>query len=89
MSEEKFAKRTGFNYEEKDSSLYGNRIPLIEDLIMIAGALNVSTDYLLNVLKRKRISVEKEMLLQSFNRCDDECKKSRPSSGTEGIGAKK
>ena len=118
ISEEEFAKRTGFNYEEKDSYLYSNRIPSIEDLIKIAGALNVSTDYLLDVSKRKRISVEEEMLLQSFNRCDDECKKyllakagvlcvegisavaageygryadeekkSRPSSGTGGIGA--
>lgn len=75
ISEEEFAERTGFNYEEKDSYLYGNRIPSIEDLIKIAGALNVSTDYLLNVTNRKRISAEEEMLLQSFNRCDKECKK--------------
>ena len=75
MSEEDFAKRTGFNYEEKDSYLYGNRIPSIEDLIKIAAALNVSTDYLLDISKRKRISAEEEMLLQSFNRCDKECKK--------------
>lgn len=75
MSEEDFAKRTGFNYEEKDSYLYGNRIPSIEDLIKIAAALNVSTDYLLDISQRKRISAEEEMLLQSFNRCDKECKK--------------
>ena len=25
--------------------------------------------------KRKRITTEEEMLLQTFNRCDDECKK--------------
>ena len=75
ISEEEFAEKTGFNYEEKDSYLYGNQIPSIEDLIKIAGALNVSTDYLLNVTKRKRISADEEMLLQSFNRCDQECKK--------------
>lgn len=75
MSEEEFAQRAGFNYEEKDSYLYGNRIPSIEDLIKIAGALNVSTDYLLDISKRKRISAEEETLLQSFNRCDKECKK--------------
>ena len=75
MSEEEFAERAGFNYEEKDSYLYGNRIPSIEDLIKIAGALSVSTDYLLNITKRKCISAEEEMLLQSFNRCDKECKK--------------
>ena len=75
ISEEEFAQRAGFNYEEKDSYLYGNRIPSIEDLIKIAGALNVSTDYLLDISKRKRISAEEEMLLQSFNRCDNECKK--------------
>ena len=75
ISEEEFAERASFNYEEKDSYLYGNRIPSIDDLIKIAGALNVSTDYLLNVTNRKRISAEEEMLLQSFNRCDKECKK--------------
>ena len=75
ISEEEFAERAGFNYEEKDSYLYGNQIPSIENLIKIAGALNVSTDYLLNVTNRKRISAEEEMLLQSFNRCDKECKK--------------
>lgn len=75
MSDEDFAKRAGFNYEEKDSYLYGNRIPSIEDLIKIAATLNVSTDYLLDISKRKRISAEEEMLLQSFNRCDKECKK--------------
>ena len=78
----------------------------------------MSTDYLLDISHRKRITKEEEALLQSFNRCDDECKKyllakagvlcvegisavaageygryadeekkSRPSSGTGGIGA--
>ena len=75
MSEEEFAERAGFNYEQKDSYLYGNRIPSIEDLIKISGALHVSTDYLLNITKRKCISTEEEMLLQSFSRCDKECKK--------------
>lgn len=75
MSEVEFSERTGFNYEEKDSYLYGNRIPSIEDLIKIAAALNVSTDYLLDISKRKRISAEEEMLLQSFNHCDKECQK--------------
>lgn len=74
MSEEEFSKRTGFNKEEKDSYLYGNKIPSIEDLIKIAGVLNVSTDYLLNISKRKRISSDEEMLLQKFNRCDEECR---------------
>lgn len=75
MSEDEFAKKIGLNHEEGDSYLYGNRIPSIEDLIKIAGALNVSTDYLLNISDKKRITAEEEMLLQSFNRCDDECKK--------------
>ncbi|MCD7824587.1 MAG: helix-turn-helix domain-containing protein [Clostridiaceae bacterium] len=75
LSEDEFAKRTGFSKEEKDDYLYGNKMPSIEDLIKIAGALNVSTDYLLDVSRRKRITAEEEMLLQSFNRCDDECKK--------------
>ena len=34
----------------------------------------ISTDYLLDVSQRKRITAEEEMLLQSFNRCNDECK---------------
>ena len=118
LSEDDFMKMTGFSKDEKDSYLYGNKLPTIEDLIKIAGILNVSTDYLLDVSHRKRITEEEEALLQSFNRCDDECKKyllakagvlcvegisavaageygryadeekkSRPSSGTGGIGA--
>lgn len=75
MSEDEFAMRTGFHSEEKDAYLYGNKMPSIEDLIKIAGALNVSADYLLDISKRKRITAEEEILLQTFNRCDDECKK--------------
>lgn len=75
MSEETFMTKTGFDKELKDEYLYANRIPSLEDLIKIAGVLRVSTDYLLDVSQRKRISPEEEMLLQSFNRCDDECKK--------------
>lgn len=75
ISEDAFAERAGFNREETDSYLYGNRIPSIEDLIKIASALNVSSDYLLDISKRKKITTEEELLLQSFNRCDDECKK--------------
>lgn len=74
MSEEIFMAKTGFSKELKDAYLYANRIPSIEDLIKIAGVLKVSTDYLLDVSQRKRISPEEEMLLQSFNRCDNECK---------------
>lgn len=74
MSEEIFMSKTGFSKELKDEYLYANRTPSIEDLIKIAGVLRVSTDYLLDVSQRKRISPEEEMLLQSFNRCDDECK---------------
>lgn len=36
------------------------------------GALNVSTDYLLNISSRKRISSQEESLLQKFNRCDED-----------------
>ena len=75
MSEEDFMRLTGFSKDEKDAYLHGNKRPSIEDLIKIAGVLKVSTDYLLDVSQRKRISTEEEMLLQSFDRCDDECKK--------------
>lgn len=74
MSEDEFAKRTEFHNEEKDSYLYGSQMPSIEELIKIAHALNVSTDYLLDVSKRKRITAEEEILLQKFNSCDDKCK---------------
>lgn len=75
LSEDDFMKMTGFSKEEKDSYLYGNKLPTIEDLIKIAGVLSVSTDYLLDTSTRKRITAEEEMLLQTFNRCDDESKK--------------
>ena len=75
ISEEEFTKRTGFHFEDKDAYLYANKMPSIEDLIKISGALNVSTDYLLEISKRKKITPEQEMLLQSFDQCDDECKK--------------
>lgn len=72
MSEDEFAQRVGFHKEEKDAYLYGNKMPSIEDLIKISGALNVSTDYLLNISSRKRISSQEESLLQKFNRCDED-----------------
>lgn len=75
MSEEVFMENTGFEKNVKDDYLYGNRRPSLEDLIKIAGVLRVSTDYLLDVSQRKRISPDEELLLKSFNRCDDECKK--------------
>lgn len=65
MSEDTFMMLTGFSKTEKDSYLYGNRKPSIEDLIKIAGALRVSTDYLLDMSQRKRISPEDELLLQT------------------------
>lgn len=74
MSENDFMRFTGFDKIVKDAYLYGNRVPTIEDLIKIAGVLKVSTDYLLDVSPRKRLSVEEEMLLQAFDRCNDECK---------------
>ncbi len=75
MSEDEFMEKTGFDKDEKDAYLYGNRKPPIEDLIKIAVVLRVSTDYLLDVSQRKRITAEEDLLLQTFNRCDDECKK--------------
>lgn len=66
MSEDTFMQLTGFDKVEKDSYLYGNRKPSIEDLIKIAGALRVSTDYLLDMSQRKRISPEDELLLQTI-----------------------
>lgn len=74
MTEDSFMKLSGFDKLTKDAYLYGNRIPSIEDLIKIAGVLKVSTDYLLDVSKRKRLTSEEEMLLQSFEKCDSSCK---------------
>lgn len=75
MTEDKFMILSGFDKLTKDAYLYGNRIPSIEDLIKIAGVLKVSTDYLLDLSKRKRLSAEEELLLQAFEKCNDECKR--------------
>lgn len=74
ISEDNFMRLTGFDKLKKDSYLYGNRVPTIEDLIKIAGVLKVSTDYLLDISQRKRLSIEEEMLLQAFDKCNDDCK---------------
>ena len=60
MSEDKFMELTGFDKSEKDAYIYGNKRPSIEDLIKISGALRVSTDYLLDVSQRKRITDEED-----------------------------
>jgi len=75
ISTKLFSEMTGFHPEDVDLYLFGNKIPSLEELIKIAGALDVSADYLLNISHRKRISQEEDSLLQLFNRCDDECKK--------------
>jgi len=75
ISAKQFSEMTGFHPDDVDLYLFGNKIPSLEELIKIAGALNVSADYLLDISDRKQITAEEEMLLQSFNRCDDECKK--------------
>lgn len=74
MTEDDFMQSTGFSKDEKDAYLYGNRMPSIEDLIKITGALDVSADYLLDISRRKRLSSDEESLLQLFNKCDDQCK---------------
>lgn len=74
ISEKDFMNKTGFNNEKKEAYLYGNGLPSIKELIKIAEALDISVDYLLNISKRKKITVDEEMLLQKFERCDDECK---------------
>lgn len=66
MSEETFMQLTGFDKSTKDAYLYGNRKPSLEDLIKIAGALRITTDYLLDMSQRKSISPEDELLLQSI-----------------------
>ncbi len=75
LTEEDFMRLTGFDKITKDSYLFQNRVPTIEHLIKIAGVLKVSTDYLLDVSQRKRLSTEEEMLLQSFEKCDHECRR--------------
>lgn len=63
---EEFMKRTGYYKSEVDALIYGSKMPSIEDVIKIAGALNVSTDYLLDLSERKKISVEDELLIQTI-----------------------
>lgn len=75
MTEDEFMRLSGFDKMKKDAYLYGNKAPSLEDLIKIAGVLKVTTDYLLDVSRRKRLSTQEELLLQSFDRCDDESKR--------------
>ena len=55
ISVDSFSSMTGFHKEKVDLYLNGNKIPSIEDLIKIAGALNVSSDYLLGISSVKPI----------------------------------
>ena len=55
LSEKKFSELIGLHKEDVDLYLYGNKIPSIEDLIKIAGALNVSADYLLDISEIKPV----------------------------------
>lgn len=49
LSQQDFAKTTGFNSEDADAFLWGNKVPSVDELIKIAGALNVSANYLLDL----------------------------------------
>jgi len=60
ISEDEFAKRTGFHTEGKDNCLYGNKIPSIENLIKISEELNVSTDYLLGISDKPDITDKRD-----------------------------
>lgn len=66
ITEDEFIKRTGFSKDKATSLLYSTYRPNIEDLIKIAGALNVSSDYLLDLSKRRRVTPEDELLLSSI-----------------------
>lgn len=65
ISEAEFSNRTGFDKEKTDRFLYSNPYPTVEELIRIARALNVTTDYLLELSDRKRISPADELLLRT------------------------
>lgn len=69
---EEFMKRTGYLKTDVNSLIFENKVPSIEDVIKIAGALNVSTDYLLDVSERKKISVEDELLIQTLTNREKE-----------------
>lgn len=66
ISYSKFAEITGFHKEEADLYLYGNKIPSPEQLIKIAGALNVSTDYLLGIGPEKPVIEEDRISSKSL-----------------------
>lgn len=60
----------------------GKRQPDLNTVVKIANFFGVSVDYLLGIdqfkereHKKEKNTTEEELLLQSFNRCDDECKK--------------
>lgn len=65
ISEAEFSKRTGFDKEKTDRFLYSNPYPTVEELIRISRALNVTTDYLLELSDRKRLSPADELLLRT------------------------
>ncbi len=75
LSEEEFMEKTGFDKLRKDEYLYGGKLPTIEDLIKIAGVLNVTTDYLLDISRRKRLTTEEELLLKTFEKCNYDSQK--------------
>lgn len=66
ISYSKFAEIAGFHQEEADLYLYGNKIPSPEQLIKIAGALNVSSDYLLGIGPEKPMIEEDRILSKSL-----------------------
>lgn len=73
MTEDDFMQNTGFSKDEMDAYLYGNRMPSIEDLIKITGALNVSADYLLAIQREKNF-IGRRIAPSTFNKCDEQCK---------------
>jgi len=75
MNIDEFCKKVGIIKETLDFYLFSDVQPIADDLLKISATLNVSIDFLLDNSKRKRITADEEMLLSSFNRCSEECKK--------------
>lgn len=81
LSEQDFARITGFHPDMAGLFVYGNKIPTIDELIKIAGSLEVSANYLLGLPEpvcevkdnsSPLLSDKEEKYLDAFRRLNDD-----------------
>ena len=64
ISQQDFAKLTGFHPDDVNAFLWGNKIPSLNELIKIVGSLNISANYLLDIPEPYCKNID--MLMPSF-----------------------